>query len=810
VNTVLLPTNARILEFQILDHLGSGGFANTYLALDENLNKKVAIKEFFPRRICERGEDYNVRPTPGNESSFRTYLAHFLHEAQILAKFDEENIVKVLRYFEGLGTAFIIMEFVEGRQLDDFIKETDFLNEETVESWIEGILTGLQAVHANDVIHGDIKPKNIIIDQYNKPVLIDFGASVIYQTGRANNEQYDEILVSPNYAAPEQLDRGGDIDRRIDIYALGAVFYEVITREKFVRDSSGSAKEILNYGKYYNIKLLRSVERALKEKPNERFEQCEDWLFFLTLTKRQKLGRYLKRRKWTFLTLLFLIAFSTSAANYLIENEVDEKNYRYKLFSSQTLIDEKLREGASYLEKLDGAATFLAGYTSVLTSQIQQLDDRHLVTGRTNKGVLSTSLEKINDAADRLRGARVALAELRRRYYFDDYPPYLREAQKTYEMLDVTLERSTRNLFAIVIEHEIAKQSVMHNQEIDRDSLSSLLQTILNTETSMPIEDVATRAQPVIEQFLLEQASRNKQKNLAALKAKAKEEAENLYRAYKGRSGRKDLEAVTDKIASAQSQQEIDLYKREASEIVKRIENDRRLAVVRQQKMKRENKLRSYIQGIEARMVQIPGGSFLMGGYDHMYARPTHLVTVKKFWLAKTEVTVSQWARCVAEKNCRAIKDNNGGDYPVTNVTWDDTQKYVNWINKRSKALRFRLPSEAEWEYVAKKYGFKVKELESKLERVSVDQLNARNINSLLGNALEWLDDCWHGGYRNAPTDGASWDEGLECNKRVVRGSNWEGEYTLTRTDATYFRPYGIEKDSQKPTLGFRLAADRR
>ena len=85
-----------------------------------------------------------------------------------------------------------------------------------------------------------------------------------------------------------------------------------------------------------------------------------------------------------------------------------------------------------------------------------------------------------------------------------------------------------------------------------------------------------------------------------------------------------------------------------------------------------------------------------------------------------------------------------------------------------------------------------------------------KGINSILGNALEWLDDCWHGGYRNAPNDGSSWNTGLECDKRVVRGSSWEGEYTLTEQNVSYFRPYGIDKTTTRPTLGFRLAGDRR
>tara|TARA_Y100001934_G_scaffold228042_2_gene274184 strand:- start:416 stop:2842 length:2427 start_codon:yes stop_codon:yes gene_type:complete len=806
----LLPKNAGILEFKILDHLGSGGFANTYLARDENLDKQVAIKEFFPRNICERGDDFNVRPQAGHEATFQTYLTHFLAEAQILARFDEPNVVKVLRYFEGLGTAYIIMEFVEGRHLDDYIQETDFITEETVTDWLDGILTGLNAIHANDIIHGDIKPKNIIINSENQPVLIDFGASVIYQAKKDDGELYDEVFVSPNYAAPEQLSGAATIDHRVDIFALGAVFFEVITREKFRTAETSSAADILNYGKFYDSKILRSIETALRDEPNERFESCEEWLFYVTLSKGQKFGRFLKRRKWAIAAAAACLASIGYFGFYLVENEVDEKNYRYKLFASQTEVTQKLDEGEALLAKMDGAIGYLNGFANTIDVYANQIEARHLVTGRTSKQNLAASAAEFRNRAAELETIKAEMAELRRRYYFDDYPAALSRADKITGGLDKEFAEATRYVFASVVESQVSRQSEERRIKVNDADFSSLINTVLQSTAALDAAEISARAAPVVRAFLDDQLAKNNAKAFAQFRERAATEISGVYQAYKGRKRSNNLRTISDKIKSAKSVQQIELLRREAKAVVQRIEKDRQTALATQQRLRRENAARAFVQRMEAQMLHIPGGAYMMGGNDHMYARPVHPVQLQPFWIGKTEVTVGEWQRCVEDKKCPATKSSGSKSHPVTGINWNDAQAFIAWLNSKSRVLKFRLPSEAEWEYVVKKYGFKVQELQGGLDRTTVDQKNQKGINSILGNALEWLDDCWHGGYRNAPNDGSSWNTGLECDKRVVRGSSWEGEYTLTEQNASYFRPYGIDKTTTRPTLGFRLAGDRR
>ena len=806
----LLPKNAGILEFKILDHLGSGGFANTYLARDENLDKEIAIKEFFPRNICERGDDFYVRPKEGHEATFRTYLTHFLAEAQILARFDEPNVVKVLRYFEALGTAYIIMEFVEGRHLDDFIQETDFITEETVTDWLEGILTGLHAIHANDIIHGDIKPKNIIINSENQPVLIDFGASVIYQAKKDDGELYDEVFVSLNYAAPEQLSGAATIDHRVDIFALGAVFFEVITREKFRPAETSSAADILNYSKFYDSKILRSVQTALQDEPNERFESCEEWLFYVTLSKGQKFSRFLKRRKWVIAAAAACLAGIGYFGFYLVENEVDEKNYRYKLFASATVVTEKLDEGEALLAKMDGAIVYLNGFANTINVYANQIEVRHLVTGRTSKQNLATSAAEFRNRAAELETIKAELAEIRRRYYFDDYPQAVSRADKLTSGLDKEFTEATRFMFASVVEAQVSRQSQERRIKVDDAEFSSLIDAVLKSEAAIDAAEISARAAPVVQAFLDDQLAKNNAKAFAQFRDRAATEISGVYQAYKGRKRSNDLRTIFDKIKSAQSVQQIELLRREAKSVVQRIEKDRQTARATQQRLRRENAARAFVQKMEAQMMHIPGGAYMMCGNDHMYARPVHPVQLQAFWIGKTEVTVGEWQRCVEDKKCPATKSSGSNSHPVTGINWNDAQAFIAWLNSKSRVLTFRLPSEAEWEYVVKKYGFKVQELQDGLDRTTIDQKNQKGINSILGNALEWLDDCWHGGYRNAPNDGSSWNTGLECDKRVVRGSSWEGEYTLTEQNASYFRPYGIDKTTTRPTLGFRLAGDRR
>lgn len=809
----LLPKNAKILEYKIVDYLGSGGFANTYLALDVNLNKKVAIKEFFPRRLCERregDESYVVRPKADQEEAFRAYLGYFLQEAQILARFDERNIVKVLRYFEGMGTAFIIMEFVDGRDLGEYLKHNDVIEEDVVAEWLGGILKGLQVVHDNGLIHGDIKPRNIIIDTENQPVLIDFGASVIYQAMKANQGDNSELFLTQAYAAPEQFDNPESIDHRIDIFSLGAVFYEIVTREKFQQEEDGDASVILNYGKFYNAKYLRSIGTALEHNPGDRFGRAQDWLNFITLTRGQKFARAVKRHKYALIAAVVLIGAATGLAQYLIEQEVDLKNYRYKLFASADEVRAKVEMGDSLIAKIAGAEDYLKSYMFEYRSHTARIAANSLISGRNNKPELLAGLSEVDGIVRALRTIRDDIRHAARKYYFMDYRSEVAGADRIVKQAEAKLVSLNTRLLAAMVENEIVVRSRGRRSGVRKADLAAMVGRIRDDPARFQLGDVVRRTPPLVEGFLREQRRKDEMAALEAFRAKAVREVGELQRLHRRNRRSADLGATLERISRAENSKEIAALRGQADRIVALIQEDRRKAVRKQRRMRRENAIRAVIKDTEAAMIRVDGGSFQMGSNQHAYAMPPHFVNINPFFISANEVTVRQWNMCVEDKRCRPVKSILGGDYPVTGVSWVDARTYVSWVNRKKTRYRFRLVSESEWEFVVKKYGFRMKELSSGLEAVSVDNRNKGGINSIVGNALEWLDDCWHGGYFGAPVDGRSWRTGLQCDRRVVRGSNWNGAYPIDEDNVHFFRPFGLVKTERKDTLGFRLAGDLR
>jgi len=168
-----LPEGYKLGDYLIESVLGYGGFGITYLARDTQLSSSVAIKEFFPRAVAARGDQYTIRPFTNGAEDFQWGLQEFLKEARALAKFKHNHIVRVLRFVEANGTAYLVMEYEQGESLDVYLKRSGgFLNEQMLLSVFIPVLSGLQAVHDAGLLHLDIKPDNIYLRSNGQPMLI--------------------------------------------------------------------------------------------------------------------------------------------------------------------------------------------------------------------------------------------------------------------------------------------------------------------------------------------------------------------------------------------------------------------------------------------------------------------------------------------------------------------------------------------------------------------------------------------------------------------------------------------------------------
>jgi serine/threonine protein kinase len=178
-NIHALPIGHTFDGYRILRLLGAGGFGITYLAEEVQIGRKVAIKEYLPQGFAARAADsFTVRAvSSSSQGQFAWGLDRFRKEASTLVAFEHPNIVSVYRYFEANGTAYLVMQYVEGKPLDALISGGKTLDESEIGEVILPILDGLEQVHAAHFLHRDIKPANIYIRRDGRPVLLDFGAA---------------------------------------------------------------------------------------------------------------------------------------------------------------------------------------------------------------------------------------------------------------------------------------------------------------------------------------------------------------------------------------------------------------------------------------------------------------------------------------------------------------------------------------------------------------------------------------------------------------------------------------------------------
>lgn len=227
-----LPNGYQLEEYEILETLGEGGFGVTYKAMDNRLQRLVAIKEYLPGMMASRDADLSVHPrTTQDESQYQWGRDRFLDEARTLAQFRHGTIVSVVRLFEAHGTAYIVMEYEEGQDLGQWLKEKGGFPKE---SWLREkllmpLLDGLESVHAKGILHRDIKPSNIYIRHDESPVLLDFGSA------RQDLGQKTQMLTSVVTAGYSPLEQYGSMGRQgpwTDLYALGGTLYFAMTGTK--------------------------------------------------------------------------------------------------------------------------------------------------------------------------------------------------------------------------------------------------------------------------------------------------------------------------------------------------------------------------------------------------------------------------------------------------------------------------------------------------------------------------------------------------------------------------------------------------
>jgi len=254
-------------RYRIERLISSGGFSLIYLASDINTRHKIVLKEYYPEKITQRVPGGKLQAL--NEQVQPTYvlgLQQFLAEAAALAGIEHPNIVSVSNFFRCNASAYLAMEYVEGRNLHWLVKQHHGrISQSVLVNVMSAVLSGLRALHGSGFLHLDIKPANILLRASGPPLLVDFGAVQRYTAGK----QFAGMqTVTSGYSAPEQYQQGV-MGPWTDLYAIGATLYACITgaapqeaRKRLENDRVSAIQGRL--ARQYSAHLLSTILRSIQ------------------------------------------------------------------------------------------------------------------------------------------------------------------------------------------------------------------------------------------------------------------------------------------------------------------------------------------------------------------------------------------------------------------------------------------------------------------------------------------------------------------------------------------------------------------
>lgn len=279
-------------QYTIEGFLAAGGFGITYLARD-SLDRRVVIKECFPGSLCRR-QNASVAPrSRAHQNELQSIVRLFSQEAMSLAKANHPNIVGVHQVFEENNTAYMALDFVQGRDLLEILEDDpDSLKPELVEGYLMKVLDAIKHIHELGILHRDISPDNIIINEQNEPILIDFGAARESDNKKATRMLSALRVVKDGYSPQEFYIAGSDQTPSCDLYSLAASFYHLITKElppdsqwRLSACAAGDEDPYVSLGDKtddYSKNFVTAMDKAIAILPRDRMQNAEDWIAHVT------------------------------------------------------------------------------------------------------------------------------------------------------------------------------------------------------------------------------------------------------------------------------------------------------------------------------------------------------------------------------------------------------------------------------------------------------------------------------------------------------------------------------------------------
>ena len=841
-----LPPGTRLEEYRLDTVLGAGGFGITYRAYDAHLDKFVAIKEYLPGEFAARTQASTV--VPKSDTDARDYhwgLGRFLDEARTLARFDHPHLNKVYRFFESNGTAYMVLEYVQGETLASRLSKDARLQEAVLRRLLDEVLSGLVVVHEAGYVHRDIKPGNLMLREGDGGVVVlDFGAArqAVGQRSRPMTS-----ILTPGYAPIEQYDsRAEDVGPWSDIYALGMVAYrcisgvgdnelpDAVTRARLQRKGQDDLAPAAEVGKgRYQPKLLEAIDWAMDVDEGERPQSVAEWQRALVGERSRKRasrtegkqtpgsGTGATRRagmRWLDVAFMLVIVVLLGIGAWWGWQAYPEWFGQGEEAPAQAERQEAPMEMPEAIPQGAGA-----GDTEAASARADAPPPESSTASASPEP--AGALPEEEDEVSRLLAAAEADLTARRltspagSNAWDRYrrvlelDPANAAAVKGMEMVI----EGYRELFAAALGQE------------DFEKAAAYLAKVGELHPDSPVLEEGEWSLAAARQARADRlAQQERQRRAEAEARQAEQERQRVQAAI-----REHWEAFETALAAG----DLD----EAAAVLAGVRGldpgdeglatgEQRLAAAQAElEHRRRQAAEAKARQLAGEMVSIPAGSFRMGdlsGEGHDDEKPVHSVTVPAFRLGKHEVTFARWDACVADGGCNGYTpDDEGwgrGDRPVINVSWNDVQSFIGWLNRKTGG-NYRLPTEAEWEYAARagstteySWGDDIGSNRANCANdycgdswdttapVGSFPANPWGLHDMHGNVWEWVQDCWNDSYEGAPTDGSAWTSG-DCVPRVIRGGSWNNDPWLLHSalrdwdDRSYRNYY----------LGFRLAQDK-
>ena len=798
-------------KYRILKRLGEGGFGAVYLAHDERVDRDVAIKLFRPR-----DENLIAFATSSSEDGLQVLRQRFVREARILGRLaDSPYIVNVYEFGETEeGSPYYVMPYVAshlGQLLGRDVFDRASLDEldrsahpralplEQCLTLLHQILQGMKAAHAHGLVHRDIKPSNILLSDAGEVRIADFGIA---------KEPDTQISVSRvgmgsrNYMAPEQRESAKHVDGRADIYSIGVLAYRMLTGKLPAGRYADPEVVVPQLGKALNGVILK----ALSEDKETRFRDAGEMLAAYEAalqqrTREDKAGTYTG-------------TFTDLSSDGPVSGVPEKFQPLYELIDSTLL---EYGDVGPKLGQLQGMAAVAGLDNEALQSAIRdRIQGDQELQGMVNlhkliQKEIAASMDSVKDLVTKLLPA----AEL---------------AGKDRAWLEARLQ-------AAAAEQDSSRSSPQAASHRTSKHVAGSPDAELGKRRVLPVAAAifAVIAVSVVGLWFWSAEYRLYPVTITSNVTDARITLRGNGNDYTYRNGLQ-LPAGSYQV-SAMAERYSPL-----SETWQVSENNTRL-VLELESIGPEpgGTFRDPLTdgGEGPLMVVLPAGRFAMGCLSNDSdcfndEQPVHDVTLpNNFAMAVYEVSFAEYDRYVQATEVRRPDDEGWGrgNRPVIDVDWEEARAYAGWLSEQT-GHSYRLPTEAEWEYAARagtttKYSwgnrasheqanYGTDECCSGLVQgsdrweytapVGSFPANGFGLYDMHGNVLEWTQDCWHGSYRGAPTNGQAWEgaNGGDCGRRVVRGGSWGSNPGRLRAANRYNDRVSYRND----VLGLRLVQD--